>query len=315
MMRFSLVKGILPVMASVCCLVWSCEKGEQSFSVDLSKSGVSLQAGETYKLEVSVYPAGAELSWFSSDETVVTVDQEGTITAVAEGNAVVTVACGDAKDECSVTVSAASVPVESVTLDAEGLELFIGETDTLTATVLPEDASDNTVVWTSSNEAVATVSGGVVTAVAVGETKITASAGGYDAICTVTVIDAVAMGEDENFRIVVERFFDEDDVRYVQIAWYPTDKEMVYFPFMTQATLYEGRTDEQFVEEYYATLAMMAQMYGYSFEEYLGAFLKTGDFAGASVVPAKEKYYAIAYGCGYDGTLTTSLLAVGFVAE
>ena len=289
MMRFSLVKGILPVMASVCCLVWSCEKGEQSFSVDLSKSEVSLQAGETYKLEVSVYPAGAELSWFSSDETVVTVDQEGTITAVAEGNAVVTVACGDAKDECSVTVSAASV--------------------------LPEDASDNTVVWTSSNEAVATVSGGVVTAVAVGETKITASAGGYDAICTVTVIDAVAMGEDENFRIVVERFFDEDDVRYVQIAWYPTDKEMVYFPFMTQATLYEGRTDEQFVEEYYATLAMMAQMYGYSFEEYLGAFLKTGDFAGASVVPAKEKYYAIAYGCGYDGTLTTSLLAVGFVAE
>lgn len=226
------MKGILPVMASVCCLVWSCEKGEQSFSVDLSKSEVSLQAGETYKLEVSVSPAGAELSWFSSDETVVTVDQEGTITAVAEGNAVVTVACGDAKDECSVTV-----------------------------------------------------------------------------------IDAVAMGEDENFRIVVERFFDEDDVRYVQIAWYPTDKEMVYFPFMTQATLYEGRTDEQFVEEYYATLAMMAQMYGYSFEEYLGAFLKTGDFAGASVVPAKEKYYAIAYGCGYDGTLTTSLLAVGFVAE
>lgn len=86
------------------------------------------------------------------------------------------------------TVQAKVVAVESVTLDQATAELTVGGEDlTLTATVNPENATDKTVTWTSSDETVATVSGGVVTAVGVGETTITATAGDKSATCTVTV--------------------------------------------------------------------------------------------------------------------------------
>ena len=81
------------------------------------------------------------------------------------------------------------VLVESVTLDKTELALTVGGDDvTLKATVLPEDATDKTVTWTSSKTAVATVDAtGKVTAVAVGEATITATAGDKTATCKVTV--------------------------------------------------------------------------------------------------------------------------------
>ncbi len=81
------------------------------------------------------------------------------------------------------------VEVTAVTLDKETVTLQLGATTTITlvATVTPDDATDKTVTWTSSAEAVATVSGGVVTAVAPGSTTITATAGGKSDTCTVIV--------------------------------------------------------------------------------------------------------------------------------
>lgn len=88
----------------------------------------------------------------------------------------------------SGTVEAASTPVTSVALDQTALSLAPGETATLAATVEPENATDKTVTWTSSDENVATVDeNGVVTAVAAGEAVITAAAGEKSAACTVTV--------------------------------------------------------------------------------------------------------------------------------
>ncbi len=80
-----------------------------------------------------------------------------------------------------------SPAVPAVTLNENSLELNIGATATLTATVLPEDATDKTVTWTSSDPAVATVENGVITAVAAGSATITAAAGGQSATCAVTV--------------------------------------------------------------------------------------------------------------------------------
>ena len=82
------------------------------------------------------------------------------------------------------------VPVAGITLDKSELSLTAGgETATLTATVLPEDAMDKTVTWTSSNETVATVSDGIVTPVSEGETDITVTTveGSYTDTCKVTV--------------------------------------------------------------------------------------------------------------------------------
>lgn len=81
-----------------------------------------------------------------------------------------------------------TVAVESVTLNAETLSLEVGDVSTLIATVLPENATDKSVVWDSEDDAVATVDTyGLVTAVAEGSTKITATAGGITAEVTVTV--------------------------------------------------------------------------------------------------------------------------------
>ncbi len=89
-----------------------------------------------------------------------------------------------------------SVSVTGVTLNKTSATLTVNETLTLTATVLPSDATDKTVSWASSNTSVATVSNGVVTAVGAGNTTITATTtdGGYTATCTVTVEEAI----DEN---------------------------------------------------------------------------------------------------------------------
>lgn len=87
----------------------------------------------------------------------------------------------------SVTVLPPSVAVTEVTLDKTQLELAEGQTETLTAAVKPEDATDKTVAWTSSDETVATVVDGVVTAVAAGSATITAKAGDLEATCAVTV--------------------------------------------------------------------------------------------------------------------------------
>ena len=92
----------------------------------------------------------------------------------------------------SSTTTTTSTPdeidVESITLSETTLTLKVGETHTLTATILPEDATDKTLTWTTDNETVATVAGGVITAVGAGETVITATAAnGVKATCTLTV--------------------------------------------------------------------------------------------------------------------------------
>lgn len=87
----------------------------------------------------------------------------------------------------NVTVGTPTVAVTGITLDKTAVNLKIGGTETLNATVTPDGATD-TVTWTSDNEAVATVADGVVTAVAAGNATITAQAGEHTATCAVTVV-------------------------------------------------------------------------------------------------------------------------------
>lgn len=86
-----------------------------------------------------------------------------------------------------VTVEAKTIKVTSVTVSPKTLDLEVGQTGTLTATVKPDNATNKTVTWTTSNDKVATVANGVVTAVGKGTATITAAADGKTATCTVTV--------------------------------------------------------------------------------------------------------------------------------
>ncbi len=82
------------------------------------------------------------------------------------------------------------IPVESISLNITEKELIAGESFTITATVLPENATDKTIIWTSSNEEIATVNNGTVTSVSEGNANITAASsdGSVSAFCNVTVI-------------------------------------------------------------------------------------------------------------------------------
>lgn len=160
-------------------------------SITLDKTSLSMKVGETETITATVNPDNAtdkNVTWTSSDESVAKV-ADGKVTAVKSGKATITAKCEDKTAECAVTVT---LPTGSVTLDKTSLSLAVGETAQLTATVKPDDATDKTVVWTSSDESVAEVINGKVTALKSGTTTITARCGGKSAECIVTVIVPVS---------------------------------------------------------------------------------------------------------------------------
>lgn len=164
-------------------------------SISVAPSQVALRTTETAQLVATVSPENAsnkELSWVSSDETVATVDATGKVTAVKEGDAVITVLAMDGSGVTSeVKVSVVPTLAERVVLNLTSLSLKVAGTATLSAIVTPETTTNKSVTWSSSNEAVATVSPeGLVTAVSLGEATITATAAdgsGVTATCTVAV--------------------------------------------------------------------------------------------------------------------------------
>ena len=160
-------------------------------SVSLSKSSMTLMVGETAVLSATVKPDDATyktVTWTSSHIGIATVDAGGNVTAVREGTATMTATAGGKSASCKVTVSKKDIAVTGVTLNKTSLELTEGNSEMLTATVKPDDATYKTVTWTSSDTSIATVdAGGKVTAVREGTATITATAGGKSASCKVTV--------------------------------------------------------------------------------------------------------------------------------
>ena len=163
--------------------------------VSLDKTSLTLTAGDTQTLTATVSPSTAtdkSVTWSSSNTSVATVSSSGVVTAKAAGSATITVKTNDGGKTatCSVTVNAATVSVTGVSLDKTSLSMSVGDTQTLTATVSPSNATDKSVTWSSNNTSVATVSSsGVVTAKAAGTATITVTTndGGKTTTCTVTV--------------------------------------------------------------------------------------------------------------------------------
>ena len=174
----------------------SCEEPVVNVSsITLNSTALDLTEGDSFKLTATVSPDNATdktVIWSSSNASIASVEG-GVVTAVKEGAATITCASkdGGARATCEVTVAARVIDVESITLSQKEAELTVGSSLKLTATVLPDDATDKTVTWTTNNASVATVTDGEVKAVGVGSASITATAGGKNATCTVTVKDAV----------------------------------------------------------------------------------------------------------------------------
>ena len=121
--------------------------------VELNKDELTLLVGEEETLEATVsseYADNKAVIWSSDDDDVATVDQKGKVTGVGPGTTTITVTTEEGEEEatCEVTVIQ---PVESVELNETEVEIEIGETVTLTATVYPLDATNQNVRWTISS--------------------------------------------------------------------------------------------------------------------------------------------------------------------
>ena len=162
-------------------------------SVSLSQTSLTMYAGDSKTLTATVLPADASdksLKWSSSNTNVVTVDANGVVKAVGYGKATITVTCASnsgIKATCEVNVYARCTGVE---LSATNVQLYVGESFTLTANTLPLATTDGQIEWSVSNESVIKRNtDGSIVAVGVGTADVIARStdGGYEAKCTVTV--------------------------------------------------------------------------------------------------------------------------------
>ncbi|MBE5871210.1 MAG: hypothetical protein E7294_08125 [Lachnospiraceae bacterium] len=167
--------------------------------VSLTQTKLTLEKGEQAGLTAIITPANAAdktIFWKSGDEKLVTVSDNslmsgtGLVTALEVGKTVVTVRTKDGDHTASCEVTVKPVSVKGIRLDQKTLSLEAGEEAAVTAQALPQNAANQTILWRSEDENIVTVSAnGIVTAVAAGQTNVTAITedGDYRETCEVTV--------------------------------------------------------------------------------------------------------------------------------
>ena len=188
--------------SSVTITVTGEQPGESGLTgVSLDRYTLTLYAGEeAEQLTATLKPEGTEatIRWTSSNQTAATVSQDGKVTPLSAGVTVVTAAAGDYRASCIVTVQPKRVRVTGIRFDEPTHTLMMGSTVTLQPIIAPDDATVKNLTWVSSDEQTATVSRtGIVTALSVGETTITATTvdGGYSAEIKIIVTAAAQLGD------------------------------------------------------------------------------------------------------------------------
>jgi len=179
-------------------------------SVAISPAGdLAMAKGETQKLTATVSPEKAvdkTVRWSSSNESVVTVSTDGTVTAVGGGQADITVTTNDLGKTATIHVTV-TVPCTGITLSAGEAVVYAGIPYTaLTMQFTPEDCSDKSVTWSSADEKIARVScdeSGKITVLGVSEGTVTLTVttkdGGFKANCKVKVLPTGTQFDDDNY--------------------------------------------------------------------------------------------------------------------
>lgn len=157
-------------------------------SLVLSNTELTINVGNASAVSCTVLPKDATdktVNWSSSNNAVATVNNLGVITAVSAGVCTITASSGDVSATVTVIVKK---PVEQVVLNKTDVTIKEEETFTFTCTIVPNDASERNVTWTSSDSSIATVNAnGTITGIKAGTCTITASADGKNAIANITV--------------------------------------------------------------------------------------------------------------------------------
>lgn len=179
-----------------CYIISSTEQVIPVTGITISPTNTDVSVNSTVTLSATITPSNATnkgVVWSSSNSNVASVDQSGVVTGHIVGQSA-TIYAKSAENNsisASCTVNVKAIAVQSVSLDQDSATIAIGDELTLTHTISPANATNTNVTWLSNNQSVATVSNGVVSALAEGEAIITVKTddGNHTASCVVTVVD------------------------------------------------------------------------------------------------------------------------------
>ncbi len=202
MSQFFALRRALPLLGTVIAV--ACQStpttpppGPQVATVEIQPTPLSLALNETTQLQAIARNAGGSeisgltASWTSTEPTIATVDQSGTLTGISTGQSQITATIDGATGSASVTVVSTPAPVATVVVTPTTMGLTVGQTGTLT--VVAQDASGNVlpgrpVTWTSDQSSVASVTGGTVTGHSAGVAIINATVETVVGSATATVL-------------------------------------------------------------------------------------------------------------------------------
>lgn len=163
--------------------------------ISINYSSISLEMGKTLELFVSAEDEIdiSNITWSSSDTNIAVVDDMGVVTAINAGDTVITATTGDGINSVACTIKVLPIAVESLTLDKTNINMYIGDTDKIVAKITPDNATNKSIVWESSDTDIVYVENGVVTAKKPGTAIITAKSGDgrYKAECIIEVTTIV----------------------------------------------------------------------------------------------------------------------------
>lgn len=212
-------------------------------SISLDKTEVSLKVGDNVQLNAKVlseYTTDKFVVWSSSNYKVALVDENGLVTAKGPGEAIIVATTDDGSNlsaQCKIVVEA--VPVESIVLDKTELNLKVKERTQLVATILPENATEKTVEWISSDESIVRVDRtGSVSAVSIGTAEImvsTTDGSNLTAVCRVTVeailatsieITPTSIEAEENSEVQLFVTILPEDATSKDVVWTSSDESV-----------------------------------------------------------------------------------------
>ena len=212
-------------------------------SISLNMSSLTLDIDESSQLIATVFPnntTNKTITWKSGNTSIATVNSDGVVTAKSLGSVIITASTTDGSNlstTCIVTVNERKA--SSISLNKTNLSLNVSQTAQLIATIYPNDAANKTVIWNSSNDAVATVSNnGLVTGVSAGTAAITATTTdgtNLSASCavTVTIIPAtsvslnktsITLDVDDTYTLVASVL--PSNASYKTVSWASSNPEI-----------------------------------------------------------------------------------------
>lgn len=180
---------------------WKKYESKPVSGVRIDQESATIQINSDLSLIAFVEPSMAEnteVKWSSSNESVATVDSEGNVKALSEGNTIITVETieGGFKATCNIKVAKKIINVTGIRFDKTTYTLSQGKTLEIKATVMPSNANNKGIIWKSSDSSIATVENGVVTGISEGTVTISATTkdGNYSAKAIIDIIDVPLTG-------------------------------------------------------------------------------------------------------------------------